>query len=181
MAARVHIDPTPYRPRYPDENVEAGITGGGRAPRGERSRQSGADCPEISLLTQLVEIFSETDHEGVEPLVGEEDVRTEPDGEHGNARLVRQPQGDAHVLGDSRKDDGGRTADPVGGIASEGLALPHLAPDPCSHRLGEGGCPGAHPVHSGDISLARACHSWSDRTSPARLLSAMMASHAAEA
>ena len=36
------------------------------------------------------------------------------------------------------------------------------------------------PVHSGDISRARACHSWSDRTSPVRLRSAMIASQAAD-
>ena len=181
MAAGIHVHPTAHRAGDADEDVEAGVPRRGRTSRGQRGGQSGADDPALVGPIQPVESLAQPDDQRVEPLIGKEDVGAQADGEPGNARLVRRPHGGADILSRGGKHDGRGTADAVGAVAGEGLGLPHLALDPRAYPRREPGVPRGQPVHSGDISRARTCHSWRERTSPARLFSAMIASQAADA
>src|SRR2546422_9602975 len=72
VAAGVHVDSTTDRPRHPDEDMKAGVPGSGRASGREGGGQSGSYRPEISVLTQVVEILSKAYDEGVETFIGKE-------------------------------------------------------------------------------------------------------------
>ena len=175
--------PPPTVPGTPTKMWSPANPAAGGLPGRERRRQPGADRPAVALLPEAVEALAQPDDQRVEPLVREQDVGAEPEGEPRDARLVRRREArSATSSGAGREHDRGRPADAVGRVARQRLALPHLA---AQLRRGSAaanaGIPRGHPVHSGDISRASACHSCSDRTSPARLRSAMIASQAAEA
>jgi hypothetical protein len=181
VAARVHVHTATHRAGHPHEDMEPGVAGRRGAASGQRRGKPGPDGPPVALLAQPVEPLPQTDHQGIEPVVGEQDVGAEPEREPGHPRLVRGGEPDRHVLRGGRKQHGRRPADPVGRVAAEQLAFADLTPHPRAQGRREDGVARAQPVHSGDISRASTCHSWSERTSPARLRSAMMASQAAAA
>ena len=181
MTPGVHVDASAHRPGHADEDVQAGEARLGGTAGGERRGQPGANGPVVPVPVQAIETLSQPDDQGVQPVVRQQDVRAEPDGKPGHARFGGQRQRGADILRRGRQQDGGRAADSVGRVSPHRLRLTDLPGHPAAQRLDEFRIPSGHPVHSGDISRASACHSWSARTSPARLRSAMMASHAAEA
>ena len=181
VAAGVHVDAAARRARHADEDVQAGKPRGGRTPRGERRGQPGTNGPALAVRPQLVEPLPQPDDERVETLVRQQDVGAQPDGEPRHAGRVGRPQRDRDVFGAGRQHHRGGAPDPIGRVPRQRLVFPHLAPERRPELPDERGVARGQPVHSGDISRASACHSWSGRTSPARLLSAMTASLAADA
>ncbi len=163
------------------EDVQPGKAGFGRPARGEGSGKTSADGPAILILLQPVQALSHPDHQGVQSFIREQDVGAESQGEPWSAGFAGQTKGRRNIGWSLGQQHSGRPADPIGGVAGDGLPFPHRPGNPIPQRSDEVRAAGAHPVHSGDISRASACHSCSGRTSPARLLSAMTASHAAEA
>jgi hypothetical protein len=181
MTASVHVNPAAYRARHAHELVETRLTCFGRTPCSQRCRQPGADPPAVSVPHHLIEPFAEPDDQRVEAFVREQQIGAETENEPVDSLAGRQLNRRCDVFGTRRKQDSGRAADAIGGVARQALRLPNLAPHALLQCGGERRPASRHPVHSADISRASACHSWSDRTSPARLRSAMMASQAADA
>ena len=86
----------------------------------------------------------------------------------------------ASALGAGSDTPVGAAADPVGGVAGEWLRFAHRPADQGAQRRRDARLPRAfHPAAR--LCRASSCHSCSEQTVSWRLLSAMIASHAAEA
>jgi hypothetical protein len=94
---------------------------------------------------------------------------------------MRELEGLTDILADFGEQHRGWATNPVSRVTAQGFSLSNRALYPLPQCRDELRGSRSHPVHSGDISRARACHSCSGLTSPARLRMAMIASHAADA
>ena len=182
MAAGVHVHAAAYRSRDTDEDVQPGIAGRRRPARGERSGEPCARWPTGRRPGPA----------GPAPFPGGSPAhpalrRAAGYWTRGRGRTTgSRPRGPSAPR--RRRPLPTRAARPWPGRrcgrSSTAPATPLHGPIPdgtAARRPREPGIARRQPVHSGDISRASACHSWSERTSPARLRSAMIASQAAEA
>jgi hypothetical protein len=181
MAAGVHVDAPPHGPRDAHEPVQAGVPGFRGAPGRQRGGEARTEPPPGPVPYELVQALPKPDDQRVEARVREQDVGPEPEREPGHPFRDGKAHSAGHVVDRAGQQHRRWSADAVRRVAAQRLTFPYLPADAGAETDGEGRIASGQPVHSADISRASACHSWSERTSPARLRSAITASHAADA
>ena len=179
VAPGVHVHAPADGAGHTHHHMEAGPARRGGLSRGERGRKPRTEPPHGPVRLDPVEAFADAEHQGIEPLIGQQNIGAETDGKNRHARIARGPQPVDHVLRRRGQQHGGRATDAIGRVAGERFVASHFAPHRGAEPRHEAGV--ARAGHAGSAARERVSsyHSCSGRTSPTRLRIAMIASQAA--
>src|SRR5438270_8545581 len=140
VRAGVHVHAPAHRPRTADDTLHTRESRLRGAPRQERRGETGTDDRRGPFHLEAVEPFPDADHDAREAGVLHQHVRSQPQSQPREPAVLRQIERLGDVVRVGRHHEKARgAAQPVRGVAPQGLVLEHPAPELDLGRRRRGG------------------------------------------